>query len=105
MQFLVIGLDGKDENALERRMTVRADHIALGDKMKDAGKMLYSAAILDDQGKMTGSILICDFQSQDELNQWLKEEPYVNGGVWQSIDVKRCQVGPSFAGLVHAKSK
>jgi hypothetical protein len=29
----------------------------------------------------------------------LQTEPYVTGGVWQSIDVEPCRVGPSFVGL------
>ncbi len=99
MQFLVIGYDGTDEKALERRLAVRAAHIALGDKLRDAGKMLYGAAILDDSEKMIGSILVCQFESRQELDQWLKEEPYVTGQVWQEIEVKPCKVGPSFATL------
>ena len=99
MQFLVVGLAGTDEKALERRMAVREDHLALGDRMRDAGKMLYGAAILDDAEKMIGSVLICDFQSREELDDWLKIEPYVTGKVWQNIEVKRCKVGPSFANL------
>jgi uncharacterized protein YciI len=99
MQFLVIGYDGTDEQALSRRMAVREKHISLGDKMRDAGKMLYGAAILDDDDKMIGSVLICQFDSKAELDQWLKLEPYVIGGVWQKIEVKPCKVGPSFAQL------
>src|SRR5271157_3321261 len=99
MQFLVIGLDGTDEDALNRRLAVRAAHIELGDKMRDAGKMLYGAAILDDNEKMTGSVLVCEFESREELDQWLKEEPYVTGKVWQKVEVQRCKVGPSFVGL------
>jgi len=99
MQFLVIGYDGTDEKALERRLAVREAHIALGDKMRDAGKMLYGAAILDEQSKMTGSVLICEFDSRAELNEWLKEEPYLTGDVWQQIEIHNCKVGPSFVGL------
>lgn len=99
MQFLVLGYDGNDSDALNRRLAVRADHIALGDKMRDAGKMLYGAAVLDDQEKMIGSILICDFNNRGELDEWLKIEPYVVGKVWQNIEVKPCKVGPSFVGL------
>lgn len=99
MQFLIIGRDGNDEQALARRLAVRDAHIALGDKMRDAGKMLYGAAILDDNDKMVGSILVCDFESRAELDQWLKEEPYVTGDVWRKIDIEKCKVGPSFAGL------
>jgi uncharacterized protein YciI len=99
MQFLVIGYDGKDNEALTRRLAVREAHIALGDKMRDEGKMLYGAAILDDAEKMIGSVLIVDFDSRNELDQWLKEEPYVTGNVWQKIDIQKCKVGPSFAQL------
>ncbi len=99
MQFLVIGYDGTDEKALERRLAVRESHIALGDKMRDAGNMLYGAAILDEQNRMIGSVLICDFDSREDLDKWLKTEPYMTGGVWQSIEIHNCKVGPSFAGL------
>lgn len=99
MQFLVIGYDGQDEQALERRMAVREAHLALGDKMRDAGTMLYGVAMLDDNGKMVGSVLVCDFPSRQELDEYLKIEPYVTGNVWQTIEVKNCKVGPSFADL------
>jgi uncharacterized protein YciI len=99
MQFLVIGHDGTDEKALERRLAVREAHIALGDKMRDAGKMLYGAAILDHQSKMIGSVLICEFDSREDLDEWLKKEPYVIGGVWQKTEIHNCKVGPSFVGL------
>jgi uncharacterized protein YciI len=99
MQFLVIGRDGTDEKALERRLAVREAHIALGDKMRDVGKMLYGAAILDEQNKMIGSVLICEFDSRAELDRWLEQEPYVTGNVWHQIEIQNCKVGPSFAGL------
>ncbi len=102
MQFIVTGYDGKDDQALSRRMAVREAHLALGDKMRDAGKFLYAVAILDDNIKLIGSVLICEFDSPEELDQWLKIEPYVTGKVWQKIEVQPCKVGPSFAGMKHA---
>ncbi len=99
MQFLVLGYDGDDDQALARRMAVREAHIALGDKLRDEGKLLYGAAILDDSDKMIGSVLLCDFESRNELDQWLEQEPYVTGDVWRKIDVRKCRVGPSFVGL------
>lgn len=96
MQFLVIGYDGTDEEALERRMKARPGHVALGDKMRDAGEMLMGAAILDENNKMIGSVLICDFESRADLDNWLEHEPYVVGDVWRDIEVKPCRVGPSF---------
>ncbi len=43
MQFLVIGLDGKNSKAMDRRLAVRKDHIAPGDKLLASGNMWYGA--------------------------------------------------------------
>jgi uncharacterized protein YciI len=99
MQFLVIGHDGTDEQALARRMAAREAHIALGDRMRDAGTMLYGVARLDDYGNMVGSVLVCEFPSRAELDEWLQEEPYMTGNVWEKVEVHQCKVGPSFADM------
>src|SRR5262249_15495384 len=99
MQFLVIGHDGTDEHALARRMSAREAHIAMGNKMRDAGTMLYAVARLDDNGKMVGSVLVCEFNSRADLDEWLQEEPYMTGNVWQKVEVHPCKVGPSFVDL------
>ena len=92
MQFLVIGKDGKDKNAMERRLAVRKTHIALGDKMEKEGYRWYGCAILDNNNKMIGSMAVMDFFSEKELQEWLKQEPYVTGNVWKTIEVYKCNV-------------
>ena len=67
MQFLVIGLDGDDDKALDRRMAVRGNHIALGDELLASGNMWYGAAILKPDGSMGGSALFMDFKNEEEL--------------------------------------
>jgi uncharacterized protein YciI len=99
MQFLLIAYDGTDDQALERRLLARDKHIALGDQMVASGNMLYGTAILDDQDKMIGSMLVLDFPSRAGLDKWLAIEPYVVGDVWKDIDIRACRVGPSFVGL------
>jgi uncharacterized protein YciI len=94
MQFLVVAYDGTDEGALERRLKVREAHLKSAQEMFDTGRWLYATAILNDDGKMIGSMIVCEFPSRDELEQWLKEEPYVVGNVWQKIEVNRAQVAP-----------
>jgi uncharacterized protein YciI len=94
MQFLVVAYDGTDEGALERRLKVREAHLKSAQEMYDTGKWLYAAAILNDDGKMIGSMIVCEFPSRAELDQWLEEEPYVAGDVWQKIEVNRAQVAP-----------
>jgi uncharacterized protein YciI len=95
MQFVVIAYDGTDEAALERRLAVREAHLALAKEMFDAGRWLYACGILDDNGQMIGSMIVCDFASRDEMEQhWLKQEPYILGNVWQTINIHRAQVPP-----------
>lgn len=96
MQFLVIGYDGRDEKALERRMASREAHLAGVVRMKEEGKAIYGIAMLDDQEKMIGSVMAMEFPSRAELDAWLKVEPYVTGKVWQKIDVFLAKVPPLF---------
>ena len=98
MQFIVIGRDGTDENALERRMAAREAHLETAKKMHESGNWLYAAAILDDNGKMAGSMIVCDFESREALEkQWLDNEAYVKGNVWETIEVKQAAVAPFWA--------
>ena len=69
----------------------------MGHDMKKAGNYLFSVAMLDDEGKMSGSIMVMDFKSKKELDDWMKIEPYITNKVWETIEVIPCQVGPSFA--------
>jgi uncharacterized protein len=92
MQFLVRGLDGTDDKAADRRLAVREAHLALGDKMEASGNRWYGALLLDDDGKMKGSVCIMDFPSEKELQEWLDIEPYVVGNVWKSIEVHKASV-------------
>jgi hypothetical protein len=58
MQFTIIWLDGTDDKALEHRLAVREQHIALGDELLKSWNMWYGAAIWDDNKQMKGSVLI-----------------------------------------------
>ena len=94
MQFLVIAHDGPD--GMERRAEARPAHLAKGEELKQAGKMLFATAMLADPSKMIGSVLVYEVADRAELDAILAEEPYVTGKVWQKIEVSLCKVGPSF---------
>ena len=95
-QFLLTGKDGKDKDALDRRMAARAAHLANAEKMQQRGELLIGAAILGDEGKMIGSVMVFNFPSRAELDAYLKDEPYVLGNVWQEIDIQNVAVGAHF---------
>jgi uncharacterized protein YciI len=97
MQFLITAFDGTDSEAGARRMAARVAHLELGDKMVAQGTLLYAAAILNEDDNMIGSSMVVDFPSRSEVDQWLKVEPYVTGGVWKEIEVRKCRTGPAFA--------
>ncbi len=104
MQFIVTGYDGKDSGALERRMAAREAHLSMAGEMYEKGKWLYAAAMLNDEGKMAGSVIICEFDSRTALEkEWLEKEPYVLGKVWEKIEITPAQVAPfCMKGLKHA---
>ena len=91
MQFLVIGMDGTDAEALNRRQSVRTEHISLGDKLVESGNMWYGAALLNDDGSVKGSMLMMDFASEKDLQEWLDVEPYKTGKVWEQIYIHKCK--------------
>jgi uncharacterized protein YciI len=100
MQYMVIGRDGTDPNAMLRRRAARDEHLALGERMNRAGTLVCAAALLDDSGQMVGSMLLVSFPSRVELDAWLRIEPYMIGGVWQKVQIEPAQLGPAFAHLL-----
>ncbi len=85
MQFMIIAYDGKDEDDLNRRMSVREAHISRAKQSGEAGNLIAGGAILDAVEQMIGSTMFVEFDSREELDQWLANDPYVTGKVWQDI--------------------
>ena len=96
MQFLLTAYDGNDAKALDRRLSARQSHINYSNKLKENGNMIFGVAILDENEKMVGSVVVYDFSSRKELDSCLEREPYIVDKVWQKIDIQPCKVGPSF---------
>ncbi len=99
MEFLVLAYDGKDDGALERRLRAREAHLAAGWELRRQGHLRYGAAIRDETGeRMIGSVLVVDFPTRSDVDEWLATEPYVTGDVWRDVQVAPCGTGPWFAG-------
>lgn len=96
MQYIITAYDGTDEQAIDRRLMARDEHLKSVEKRVEAGQHLYGAAILDEDGKMIGSMMVVDFPSKEELDNWLKVEPYVVENVWEKIDIQPCNVASIF---------
>jgi len=88
MQFIIKAYDGAGK--LEKRMEVRPRHLEGMQKLGD--HLICAGGLLDDEGKMKGSALILDFDSREELDDYVAHEPYVLEKVWEKIDIERLNV-------------
>jgi uncharacterized protein YciI len=88
MKFLVLAYDATDSDASDRRKNAREGHLAVFKEFMT--NQIFGAAILDDKEKIVGSVIICDFNSREEIvEQWFKKEPYILEKVWDRIEIKR----------------
>ena len=88
MQYMIKAYDGK--NMLERRLAVRPRH--LENMAKVPGKVICAGGLLDEEGKMKGSVLIMDFESRELFQQYLDSEPYIKEQVWGNVEVEPMNV-------------
>ncbi len=91
-QYVIIAHDGTDDSAPERRLKIRPEHLAGAGKLKSSGNFILGGAMLDENGSMRGSIMIVQFDTEDEFQQWYMNEPYITGKVWQKIEVQPFRV-------------
>jgi len=96
MQWVIIARDGTDPEAGERRLRHRPAHLENAARLQAAGHLLMGGALLDDAGGTVGSAAIAEFATRAELDEWLRTDPYVTGGVWREIQVMPYRVAPHF---------
>ncbi len=88
MQFMIKALDGKDK--LAKRMEVRPRHLEGMEKLRS--RIICAGGLLDDNGRMKGSVLILDFSSRADLDAYLAAEPYIVEQVWEKVEVETMNV-------------
>lgn len=88
MQFVITAYDGAGK--LDKRMEVRPRHL---EGMAGISEhVLCAGGLLDENGKMKGSVLVMEFEDRAELDAYLAQEPYVVEQVWERIEVERMNV-------------
>ena len=92
MFYAIISQDVED--SLEKRMSVRADHIARLQALQNEGRMLiagsHPAIDSEDPGPagFTGSLIVAEFNSLEAAQTWADEDPYITAGVYENVIVK-----------------
>ena len=88
MQFIITAHDGA--GTLERRMQVRPRHLENLGKIK--GRILCAGGLLDENGRMKGSVLVMEFENRALLEEYLRSEPYLLEHVWEKVEVEPMNV-------------
>ena len=91
-QYLINALDFTDDKALERRMQARPAHLENVKEAKAKGHYLIGGALLNDRKQMIGSAMIVQFETPEALQEWLNNDPYIKGEVWDQIEIKPFKV-------------
>ena len=88
MQYIIKAYDG--EGMLDKRMEIRPRHLEGIERIKE--HVICAGGLLDDEGKMKGSVLIMEYENREQLDEYLANEPYVQEHVWEKIEVERMNV-------------
>ncbi|MEX1220800.1 MAG: YciI family protein [Idiomarina sp.] len=92
MWFVFMATDNK--NSLELRKQTRTKHIERLQQLRREGRLLVAgpcpAIASNDPGEagFTGSVIIAEFPSLGDAEQWAQADPYIEAGVYQEVVVK-----------------
>ncbi len=87
MQFTIIARDDTAEGTLDRRLAAREKHMERIHALKADGSIIDGGALVDGEGHMVGSIVLCEFPDRAALDAYIGSEIYFTGGVWKDIEI------------------
>lgn len=82
------------DNSLALRIETRPAHLGRLEELKQQGRLIMAGPLpaidANDPGEagFTGSLVVAEFGSLQEAEQWADEDPYLKAGVYQSVTVK-----------------
>ena len=88
-------ITGEDiENSLEKRLSARPAHIERLKKLVEENRLLVAGPnpAIDSENPgdagFTGSVIIAQFDSLEQAQQWASDDPYVAAGVYKNVTIK-----------------
>ena len=82
------------ENSLAKRLEARPAHLQRLQDLKDDGRLFAAGphpaidSLEPGEAGFTGSLVIAEFASLTDAQQWADADPYVAAGVYQQVTVK-----------------
>lgn len=92
MYYVIIGTDVQD--SLESRISARPAHLERITTLQDEGRLLTAGPFpgidSEDPGTagFTGSLIVAEFDSLADAQQWAEADPYMAAGVYETVSVK-----------------
>ena len=92
MWYAVMAQDSA--NSLEKRLKARPEHLARLELLQNAGRLLvagpFPAIDSNDPGTngYTGSLIVAEFNSLAEAQNWADNDPFISCGVYEQVIVK-----------------
>lgn len=92
MLYAILSVDV--DNSLEKRKSARPAHLERLQDLQNEGRLIiagpHPAIDSDNPGEagFTGSLVIAEFSSLDDAQNWADVDPYVSAGVYTSVSVK-----------------
>lgn len=81
MKFVIIGYDGPEGEA--KRKIYRPAHLANLEPLDKAGRVILAGPLTD----KTGSLLVLDFPTREEAEQFMQRDPYTLHGVFDRVEI------------------
>lgn len=88
--FALFGLDVP--NGAEIRAANKPEHAAY--ISADVAHLRLAGALVDDDDTQCGSLYLIDAESPEAIREWLRNEPYVREGVYESLVIRRITLNP-----------
>lgn len=92
MYYAIIAED--KPNTHELRMQARPDHLARLEALKSEGRLFVAGPhpAIDSENPgdagFTGSLVIAEFDSLEQAQEWANNDPYIQAGVYGKVTVK-----------------
>ena len=83
MRVALICIDKTD--ALQVRLDNRAAHLAHIDA---SGVVELAGPFLDQQGRMTGSLIVLNVEGMAEAEAWAAADPYAIAGLFETVTIR-----------------
>lgn len=91
MLYMIVGRDAED--SLDARAGARDAHITRIRSLVDDGRLVLAGPMpaidAEDPGPagFSGSLIVAEFESLADAEEWARSDPYLTTGAWNTVEV------------------